>query len=328
MEQLHPGDTLYLRAGEYIEFVDRPDIRAGELDARITVAAQPGERAVIVGGFWVDDARYWTFDGINVTWDPANSDAEQHMVRLSGGEHWSFTNAEIWGARSYAALLVTGGARNWSVTRSFIHDTHPANALNQDQLIYVSDARDGTIEHCLLVGSANGRGVKLGRPSPDESGPEDITVRYNTFVGNHGGAISSSYAARANHLYGNVMVGVGSGASINAYRLDPESRTLAYDNIGWNVATVVSNDSGLVADGNRVLDPGLDGTFRPTNPALLDDAGRPTVGHLRSVAPTELPTWQLDLVYQSTRRGSHCSTCDPRTARTTPSITARFDMQR
>ena len=76
-----------------------PKIHPASADAPITVQNYPGERPVIQGLFWLSGADYWRICGVNVT--GAADSASEHMVKLSGGTGWSFTNAEVWGAHSF-----------------------------------------------------------------------------------------------------------------------------------------------------------------------------------------------------------------------------------
>jgi len=60
LRQLQPGDTLYLRGGVYYEKIAPP--RSGTAEAPITIAAYPGELAIIDGGlreFFEDPAGSW-----------------------------------------------------------------------------------------------------------------------------------------------------------------------------------------------------------------------------------------------------------------------------
>ncbi|RIK35017.1 MAG: hypothetical protein DCC58_20955, partial [Chloroflexi bacterium] len=162
-------------------------------------------------------------------------------------------------------------------------------------LVYISDAQDGLIAHCLLVGSPNGRGVKLGLPRPGGRVPRGIVVRYNTFVANGGGAVSSSYGAAENRIIGNVMLGTGDGANITAFRLVDGSSTRIEGNVGWGTSTVVAASAGHDRHDNRQIDPQLDAAYRPTNAELLGPANEPLVGHLtptREHAPPATLTWQ------------------------------------
>jgi hypothetical protein len=187
----------------------------------------------------------------------------------------------VWGARSYAAVLVTGGATDWTLSHLFVHDTLTTNAVNQDQLIYLSDARHGTIEFNVLVNSPNGRGVKLGRPAGGDHEPSDVDVRYNTIVGNPGGNVSSSYDAHDNVIERNILVDGGSTANVEGFNLDQGTRTVVRDNIGWGSPALMEPGSSLIdGGGNAMLDPQLDANYRPTNPALLASDGTPLYGHL------------------------------------------------
>lgn len=292
LQQLNPGDTLNVRGGNYVERIQNVPLRSGTPSERITVQNYAGERPVIVGLLWLRSPSYWTFSGINVTWDPNNGDTTQHMLKLTGGTGWVYTAAEIWGARSFAGVLVTGGATGWSLDHLYVHDTHRSNGANQDHLIYISLAFNGVIERNLLVNSENGRGIKLARPAPGDGAPAFVTVRYNTFISNAGANISTSYDAHDNQIYGNLMVGSGDHQNITALDLIHGASTIVRDNIGWQARDnqVIEPNAGLTdAGGNRSVDPWLDAGFRPTNPAILDANGTPIAGHLARIEPATAP---------------------------------------
>src|SRR5262249_24216021 len=146
----------------YDERVTAVALRAGRADAPITVVAAPGERPVLRGLLWLNNASYWTLSGINVTWSAADGPTD-HMVKMVDGVGWVYRDAEIWGAHSFAALLVAGSPSNWAVVDNYIHDTYATNGLNQDHLIYCNcGSGGGVIERNLLVDSPNGKAVKLG----------------------------------------------------------------------------------------------------------------------------------------------------------------------
>lgn len=281
LARLRAGDTLYVRAGTYHEAVRDVPLAAGTPTEPVRVLAYPGERPVLEGLLWLQDASYWTIDGLNVTWAADLAGPADHMVKFSGGVGWTFTNAEVWGARSFAAILVSGGANGWTLSQLFVHDTYPTNQPNQDQLIYVSDARAGTIEFNLLVNSPNGRGVKLGRPQAGDRVPERVTVRYNTIVANAGGNVSVSYDAHDNVIERNILVGAGGAANVGAFKLDAGTGTVVRDNVAWGADASIEPGSALVdGGGNLRLDPRLDASYRPTNPALLGPDGAALYGHL------------------------------------------------
>jgi hypothetical protein len=183
---LRAGDTLYVRGGLYSERIDTTPYQAGTPGAPIRVAAYPGERPVIKGLLAIRYADYWTFDGINVVWDPANS-PDEVLVKIMNGIGWSFRNGEIWGARSYANLFIGGSdagrPSNWSVVGNCIHDTLPAHPPFQDHNIYVggaSGAGPGLIERNILYNASNGENIKLGGASATDNPAGPVSVRNNT----------------------------------------------------------------------------------------------------------------------------------------------------
>jgi hypothetical protein len=283
MQQLRPGDTLYARGGTYVEraMLRGNDLTAGTATQRITVKAYPGERPVIKGQFWMSNADYWTIDGINVTWDPDYVNTQEHMVRFYGGHDMVYQHAELWGARSYAALLLTNGAYNFNINHMYIHDTRPSNGLNQDHLIYVAGASRGVIEYNLLTGAPNGRGVKVGSPSTGTGLPYGVTVRYNTIVDCAAGNIGFSYDAHDNEVYRNVMVNAGPAwTNVAAFTLTGGNDVIS-NNAGWGSEGVIASGTPLVdGGGNRYLDPQLNANYRPANSALYDAGGVLRFGHL------------------------------------------------
>jgi hypothetical protein len=283
MQQLRPGDTLYARGGTYVEraMLRGSDLTAGTSSKRITVKAYPGERPIIKGQFWMSNANFWTIDGINVTWDPNYVNPEEHMVRFYGGHDMVYQNAEIWGARSYAGILLTNGAYNFNINHMYIHDTRPSNDMNQDHLIYVGNSSRGVIEYNLLVASPNGRGIKIGNSSSGSGTPYGVIVRYNTIVDSAAGNIGFSYDAHDNEVYRNVMVNAGPAwTSVAAFTLTG-ARNVVSNNIGWGAVGLIALGTPLIDGGsNRFIDPQLNSNYRPQNPALYDSSGVLRYGHL------------------------------------------------
>jgi len=277
------GDTLYLRGGSYVERVTAVTLQPGRPDARIVVAAAPGERPVIQGLLEVRDASYWTFDGINVTWDPATGAPDEHMVKLVDGVGWIFRNAEVWGARSYAAVLVAGTVRgrpaDWTVEDNCVHDTYPTNDPNQDQLLYVNtglDAGPGLVRRNLLFDATNGMGVKLGGPAPEDGGAAHVDVRYNSIY-NTAQGILVAWGSHDNRIRRNLIANVGPGyGGIRAFELSGRSNVVS-DNVVGDAKSLLLEDPGFgrLTDGhgNRFpISPDFDEVqdchgFRPRNPA-------------------------------------------------------------
>jgi hypothetical protein len=266
LTRLSPGDTLFVRAGTYSERITAPKLRAGTSALRIKVAAYPGERPVIQGLLWLHSPSYWTFDGISVTWSAANSTSE-HMVKLINGVGWSFINGEIWGARSYAAVLVTGDVANqpadWRIANNCIHDTYATHGLNQDHNIYLNTgltAGAGTLEHNLVFNATNGRNLKMG-PSGSSGGTVNVAVRYNTFY-NAIQPVSPSYDTNHNRFEWNIIGrSQGTYGAIHAYALRGADNVAA-NNITFATPRMLSSTGGGVpvanGGGNQFLDPRFD----------------------------------------------------------------------
>jgi hypothetical protein len=154
--------------------------------APITVQAVAGQDPVIEGLLWLHSPSYWTINDIDVTWNPANT-SDEHMVKMEGGVGWHYINSELWGAHSYAALLISDdngvSPVTWTVADNCIHDTYQSNSTNQDQLIYANPGLGGSggvVTRNLLFNATNGQGLKLGGPSSGSGGADYISVTYNT----------------------------------------------------------------------------------------------------------------------------------------------------
>ncbi|MFN0280944.1 MAG: DUF1565 domain-containing protein [Kineosporiaceae bacterium] len=271
MEALRPGDTLVVGTGTYREKLDGVKITPGTSGGPITVKAAPGARPVLAGLLWMHDADYWHISGLNVTWDSGSSG--DHMVKFSGGSNWSYTDAEVWGAHAFAAILLSEGTRAFRLARLYVHDTAETNGQNQDHLIYANtDAGGGVIEHCVLADSPNGRAVKIGPPSGSSELRGNLTIRYNTMY-NNGGPSNVQVSQKTSNVkvYRNIMVKPASGMQ-NVTALDLSgSGNLVYDNVVFASAGAVEPGfSGLRSGGGNITaDPrfrdAAGGDFRTGN---------------------------------------------------------------
>lgn len=301
LPRLRPGDTLYLRGGTYVERIRNPHIAEATSEAPVVVAAYPGERPVIQGLLWLRDASHWTLDGVNVTWDPDTGAPDEHMVKLTDGIGWQLRNAEVWGARSFAGVLVasSGGTEpaDWRITDSCIHDTLPANATNQDHLVYVNaglDAGPGVIERNVLWGAPNGNGVKLGGPSSASGGTARVAVRDNTIHDVVQGVLIAG-RSHNNTVEGNLITAIADGyAAIRGFELQGQAN-IARGNAVGSADALLRNDVGTVgvADGgeNRFpVDPRYTTTgtcdgFQPTNGAATNHGHLARAGDDPGCAP-------------------------------------------
>lgn len=253
--QLEAGDTLIVHDGVYRERIS-VDVEPGTAEEPVLVRAADGGEPVIQGLLWLRYLDHWMIDGINVTWDDENDD-DDHMVKLTDGDGWELRNSELWGARSFAALLVAGTTdgrpTGWRVANNCIHDTIPSNDRNQDQLIYVNTGpspTDGLIENNLLFGAENGSGIKLGGSSQNAGGAHEVTVRNNTILDAAQGILVAWHSS-GNVITGNFFAGTNEGyGHIRGYQLEGEGN-VATDNGGDDHKPFILNDEGFtgVQDG-------------------------------------------------------------------------------
>ena len=170
LPSLGPGDTLTVDDGTYDERLTDLTLRPGTQFEPIEVVAAPGTQPLIRGLLWLRDADYWHISGINVTWSSDNRDNE-HMVKFDGGTGWSLTDGEIWGAESYAGILVTGDPKDWRLADLFVHSTKKTHGVNQDHLIYVSSGfGGGVIERSILTDTRTAGPSRSARPHSARSG--------------------------------------------------------------------------------------------------------------------------------------------------------------
>lgn len=269
LKALKPGDTLCVSGGTYKERVQVGVVTPGTAAAPVRVLSIAGERPIIQGLLWVKGTDHWHFHGINVTWDAANAH-DEHMVKFTDGTNWEFADAEVWGAESFAGILVAGAPSAWALRRLYVHDTADINvtghSVNQDHLIYVNAGiGGGVIERSILVGSPNGRAVKIG-PSACGNGPiANVVLRYNTMVDNLGPSnIQFSCESHDNLAEWNLLVRPQAGrANITGYQLIGANNT-AKNNLGWDAMGVVEMGSGVVDGGGNML----------RDPLFVDEAKR------------------------------------------------------
>jgi hypothetical protein len=248
LASLAAGDTLVVHGGRYTEDVRGVHLRPGRRDARITVTAAPGEHPELHGLLWLDRPSYWTIRGLRVTW--GDGDSDEHLVKLTDGIGWTFEANEVWGARSFAGVLVAGTRKGepgaWRLVGNCIHDTIPSNETNQDHLVYVNtglDAGGGAIEGNLLFGARNGAGIKLGGPSADEGGAVATHIAFNT-IADTAQAVVVAWRSRDNSIDRNLLGPVGRGyGAIRAFELTGKGNR-ATENVAFGARRLVLDDRG------------------------------------------------------------------------------------
>ena len=241
---------------------------------------QPGNDPSSPDFFRPKNTDHWTFNGINVTWDATNNASNQHMVKLTHGTGWTWKNAELWGAKSFAAMLIAGDARNYTIAGNYIHDTAATNGINQDHLLYVNTTGTGggRIHHNLLVGCPNGRAVKVGAGSSTyDWDVRNIEIDHNTMFDNQGPSnIQLAFDAFNIHIHHNIMVRSGLTGNnitrrnaVTAHQLTGTG-SLVEHNLHYETGGITDNDPGItVTTTNTTRDPqwtGTGPTLRAGNP--------------------------------------------------------------
>jgi hypothetical protein len=247
MSSLRAGDTLVLRGGTYVEDL-APTLRAGTATARITVRNYPGEKPVIKGKVRLTRPDYWTFSGVNVTWNTGNYD--EHMLKLTGGRDWVWENSEVWGARSFANILVSGSPSNWIIRGNAIYDTFGGEAdIFRSHNMYINtglDAGQGLIEHNLVFNATHGCNIKLAGPGGANTGAANVTVRYNTLYNGIQPLLIGD--GSKNILVEGNIIGKGARPSSTTYLLRlyqlTGSNIVVRNNLGFEAATWCSDYSG------------------------------------------------------------------------------------
>jgi len=283
------GQTVYLRAGTYAEWVTFS--RSGSSSAPITVRSYPGELATISGRLKVTGS-WLRFSGLRFQGRTGGNDTDV-LIYVSGGDNIEISGNELTGAAMSAIYIGDpgNGADNVQFLRNFVHDngTH----TNLDHGIYYGTGRGGLIANNLFLRNyaygihlypdcdnaivvnntvvSNGRsGVIVGGESTtaDSNLVANNVVAFNTDYGVRsywGGSAGSGNVIRGNLFYGNPAGDLASGS----------------------LASGMTYDSNLVADprfvdrnaGNYRLaadSPALERALAGYSPAVdLDGRSRP-----------------------------------------------------
>jgi hypothetical protein len=139
---------------------------------------------VVKGFVHLRNLQFWTFRGIHVTWNRGGHD--EHLVKLVGGRGWVWEGSEIWGARSFANLLVAGSPRDYSIRYNCIHDVVSpiAGDIYRYHNIYLNtnlDAGRGIVARNVIYNAPHGSNIKVGGPnSSSTDGSANVHIHHNT----------------------------------------------------------------------------------------------------------------------------------------------------
>jgi parallel beta-helix repeat protein len=184
---LNPGDVGCLRAGTYLE--DVTVSKPGTADARVTLTSYPGERAKVIGRFWVSrTGDYSTISNLDLNGTPkrGTNDADDPSPTLNA-DNITFTGNDVTNDNSAICFLLGnawGAVHNTLIQGNRIHNCGDLPAENHAHGIYVEESTDARILNNLIYDNAD-RGVQL---YPNAEG---TLVRGNVIDGNGEGIIFS-----------------------------------------------------------------------------------------------------------------------------------------
>jgi parallel beta-helix repeat protein len=218
------GDTLYVRAGVYDEYIPKTTPSGTSWSNTVRIAAYPGETVWLApaSAWYVVDMtltqHYIEFDGINMD----GGSAYEGIVRVSeeDAHHIRVKNAELRGNPNYhtiAVMLANGGGNEFINVR-----LHRVTGSDASHGFYIASS-DNLIDNCEIY-DVPGAGVHIY--TGDGLATDRNTIR-NSVIHD----ISSSGGPRAwgviiangsdNAVYNNVIYGIGPGgygnAGINVY---------------------------------------------------------------------------------------------------------------
>ena len=182
---IYKGQVLYVHGGTYREELEHLSMHKGTADEPIIVTNFPGERPVVEGYVSLRRMRYWTIDGLNVTWDNSLTNPPRFMVKLTGGIGWSWRDSEIWGSLGAANLFVTGfkvgEPADWSLVGNCIHGLRPPGSRASNLMLGDMDrAGPGLVSRNLIYEPENQQNIAIGSGT---GGPTNVAIRYNTIYG-------------------------------------------------------------------------------------------------------------------------------------------------
>lgn len=288
------GQTLYVRGGVYRERLVKVGLRPAHESEPIVVRAYPGERPLVRGLMWLNEPRYWTFDGINVAWDPELSPPARHLLKLAGGVGWTWRNGEVWGARAPTNVLIVGTRpgqpKDWSFEANCIHDLDMPAAVQLGSNLAVGDMQGAgpgrIIRNLIFDEDLRGRNIRLGGGDSGSAatGPTDVAVAYNTVLGARV-AVALAGSTSGVQVERNLLGRSKSGTVVRAGQLRG-ARNVVRHNLGIEAERFFRPGTGSLepGPGNILLDKGEVGVrsgsgcdgFGPTTVASA--YGRDAVG--------------------------------------------------
>jgi parallel beta-helix repeat protein len=226
---LSAGDTGCLRTGTYIQDVRMGE--GGEAGAPVTLTSYPGERAKVVGRFYVPkNSNYVTVSNLDLNGTPAQGTNDDNDPSPTiNAENVSFTGNDVTNDHNAICFLVGttgwGAAKNTLIDGNRIHDCGRLPAENHAHGIYVELSTDATITNNVIYDNAD-RGVQLYHDA------QGTKISGNVIDGNGEGILFSGdygYASSNNIVEDNIITNSVARANIESWY--PEDNPIGHGNV-------------------------------------------------------------------------------------------------
>jgi hypothetical protein len=242
LHRLYLGQVLFVRGGTYHENIDRLRLHAGTAESPITVLAYPGENPVLAGTVSLARPTYWLIDNLDVTGEKRTKGAEPaFMVKIIGGQHWTWQNSEFSGTVSHANVMITGwgvGEPSGFTFRGNCLHGLPKPPMSSANLFLGSmkSGAYGTVSRNVVFNNEEQPNVRIGSGA---GAPVRVKVTQNTIYGGSLG-IDVRGLPRRLKIRRNV---VGGG---------PAPAMIRFSSEAWQGTTLTNN---AVVDAQQLLRP-------------------------------------------------------------------------
>jgi parallel beta-helix repeat protein len=269
---LSPGDVGCLRAGTYLEDVRMG--RGGTAAAPVTLTSFPGERAKVVGRFYVPKGSdYVTVSNLDLNGTPKlGTNPDNDPSPTINAENVTFTGNDVTNDHNAICFLLGnswGAVKNTVIQGNRIHDCGRLPAENHAHGIYIELSTDAKILDNVIYDNAD-RGVQLYHDA------QGTLIQGNVIDGNGEGVIFSGdygYASSNNVVEDNIISNSKIRANVESWW--PSGNPVgqgnvvrnncigggAYDNGDGGIAEQI----GFKVENNNVI---------TKNPQFVDRAGK------------------------------------------------------
>jgi parallel beta-helix repeat protein len=201
---LSAGDVGCLHAGTYLEDVRMG--RGGTADAPVTLTSYPGERALVVGRFYVPKgSNFVTVTNLDLNGTPKQgTNHDNDPSPTINAENVSFIGNDVTNDHNAICFLLGnswGAVKNTLVKGNRIHDCGRLPAENHSHGIYVEESTDAKILDNVIYDNAD-RGIQLYHNA------QGTEIRGNVIDGNGEGIIFSGdfgYTSNNNIVDDNII---------------------------------------------------------------------------------------------------------------------------